>query len=83
MSAPHFNYPGYASELPEAQRFCTHCSKPLTGRIVWLEADTRDFLGMLRQDGKVPPEFSQGWWPFGRKCAARLLEQAHALETEK
>ena len=83
MTSPHFLHTGMASELPESERFCTHCQKRLTGRIVWLEADTRDFLGMLRQDGKTPPEFSQGWFPFGRTCAARLLEQSAQLEREK
>lgn len=57
---------------------CTNCGKPLGRRIVWLELDQRD--GTYHWSRDVPDEFSQGWFPFGLDCAARL-EVAAALST--
>lgn len=57
---------------------CTRCDKILThtGNEVWLELDQRfdvyhDFHG-------VPANLSQGWFPFGRDCAPKAREEAHA-----
>jgi len=62
--------PTLATELPQPERYCTACNKPLSGRVVWLEADS--VSGEYRQPGLVPAERSQGCFPFGATCARSL-----------
>jgi hypothetical protein len=55
---------------------CTCCGRSLNHKkIAWLELDQRDDTYHARQD--VPPEKSQGWFPFGQACA-RKVEKASA-----
>ena len=55
---------------------CDCCGRDIKpGKIVWLELDQRincyhDFCG------GVPEEHSQGLFPFGPTCAARLCREA-------
>jgi hypothetical protein len=70
---------GPASELDVASRFCTCCDRPLKARAAWLELDQRTFT--YHDRGDVPPERSQGWFPFGLTCAAKL-NRAAARELE-
>jgi hypothetical protein len=52
---------------------CTRCSEKLDeSRAVWLELD-RDLL-TYHLDGEVPPERSQGGFPFGEACARTILK---------
>jgi hypothetical protein len=50
--------------------FCTCCGKQLTGRIYWLELDQRT---QTYCSGGVPPELSQGGFPFGVTCAMKQM----------
>ena len=63
-----------AAELDTSSRYCTCCQRKLTGIVRMLELDQRnntyhDFSG-------VPEDKSQGWFPFGLKCAANKLRLA-------
>lgn len=58
---------GHASELDELSRKCTCCGRRLSGKIAWLELDQR--IDRYHDGGDVPPEWSQGWFPFGMTCA--------------
>lgn len=61
---------GPATDTDPSNRYCTHCKKPLNGTVAWLELDQRDNTYHDRQD--VPPEKSQGWFPFGVACARKV-----------
>lgn len=63
-----------ASELPETERWCTCCKKPLVRRFAYLELDQR--IDAYHDFGGVPADRSQGWFPFGLTCAAKLNKQA-------
>lgn len=65
-----------ASELKPDDRYCTHCKKPLKGKVAWLELDQR--TGSFHDKGGVPDNKSQGWFPFGGGCARTLLKE-HAI----
>lgn len=55
---------------------CDCCGKPLAwGRTVWLEFDRR-IDSFHDYELGVPEDQSQGWFPFGPSCAARLLREA-------
>lgn len=56
---------------------CGRAIKP--GRTVWLELDTR--IGGYHDYENVPEPMSQGWFPFGPACAARLLREARERAT--
>ena len=71
-SKPHIVGP--ASELPTSDRFCTCCKRPLRGRVAYLELDQR--TGAYHDNGGIPPEQSQGWFPFGLTCAERLNKES-------
>lgn len=60
---------GKASEIHQSERYCTCCKKPLSGKVAWLELDQR--TNDYHDDGGVPPEQSQGWFPFGMTCAKK------------
>jgi nitrate reductase alpha subunit len=56
---------------------CDCCGKPLHwGRTVWLESDQR--IDCYHDYGTVPSDQSNGWFPFGPACAARLIREARA-----
>ena len=60
-----------------ADRVCTCCDRDLTGHAVrMLELDQR--TNTYHDFGDVPPEESQGWFPFGLKCAKRKLVKHRA-----
>jgi hypothetical protein len=64
---------GPASELMTVHSMpavCTCCERPLKGNVAWLELDQRD--DTYHDRGDVPPERSQGWFPFGITCATKL-----------
>lgn len=63
------------NDLPRGNRECTCCGKMLKGKVAWLELDQR--TDTYHDDGDVPPEQSQGWFPFGVTCATNLIK-AHA-----
>lgn len=55
---------------------CHHCAKPInldTAR--HLEMDTRTGY-MHIGEAPIPEEFSQGWFPIGSTCYAKLLKQS-------
>src|SRR5262245_52060130 len=62
---------GHASELGSAERFCWCCEKPLRGAFRWLELDQR--TNTYHDRGDVPGMNSQGWFPFGLRCAKKLV----------
>jgi hypothetical protein len=51
---------------------CGRAIKP--GKTVWLELDHR--VDGYHDYENVPEQMSQGWFPFGPACAARLLREA-------
>lgn len=54
---------------------CDCCGRTINlGRTVWLELDHR--IGGYHDYENVPESLSQGWFPFGPACAARLLREA-------
>lgn len=56
---------------------CTHCGRKLdTSETVWLELDHR--FNDYHDFKNVPVEFSQGWFPFGKACAAKRLRSVRA-----
>ena len=67
---------GPASELGESERYCTCCRRPLKAKVAWLELDQR--TDTYHDRGNVPPDKSQGWFPFGISCARTLLAKANA-----
>jgi hypothetical protein len=60
--------------MPESERYCTCCERRLSGKAAWLELDQR--TDTFHDHGNVPPELSQGWFPFGMTCAKRKLAAA-------
>lgn len=66
-----------AQELDEAERHCTYCWRDLSGHAVrMLELDQR--TNTYHDFGGVPAERSQGWFPFGLRCAQRKLAEHRA-----
>ncbi len=65
-----------AKELEPQQRYCTQCGQRLARRFAYLELDLR--IDAYHDLGGVPPEKSQGWFPFGLDCARKLKESALA-----
>jgi hypothetical protein len=70
-----------AKELGHGDHYCAGCGCVLTGRRVrLLELDQRtqtyhDFRG-------VPEDRSQGWFPFGLKCAKKKIAEARKATGE-
>lgn len=63
-----------ASDLGHGSQYCTCCERELTGRAVrMLELDQR--TQTYHDLGDVPPDRSQGWFPFGLKCAKNQIAQ--------
>ena len=50
---------------------CERCGKRHLSEAVWLELDSR--TGRYHRPGEVPPDRSQGGFPFGRQCAEKAL----------
>jgi hypothetical protein len=68
---------GTFKELDQASRYCTHCERDLSGHAFrWLELDQR--TGAYHDFNDVPPEKSQGWFPFGLTCGQKLVKQEAA-----
>lgn len=65
MTAPIF---GQGDELTR----CECCGKQLLGRVRFLELDQRSQTFHDYHD--VPPNKSQGWFPFGLGCAKKLVK---------
>lgn len=66
---------------PRTVTYCTKCDEELKpGRAVWLELNC--MTGQYRAEGdpEFPEADSQGWFPFGSKCAKRAL--AEQVDTE-
>jgi hypothetical protein len=61
---------------------CTHCGKALNEKtMVSLELDQR--INEYHDFGNVPEDQSQGWFDFGKDCAAKLRAIAQRkLEAE-
>jgi hypothetical protein len=69
---PRIIYP--VTDLPEGNRKCGCCGKPLKRRCGMLELDQR--TDTFHDFGGVPAEKSQGWFPFGIDCGRRLIAEA-------
>jgi hypothetical protein len=66
---PHY---GTFTELSAGERHCTCCKRDLSGHAFrWLELDQR--TQTYHDDGDVPADRSQGWFPFGLTCAKKLV----------
>lgn len=66
-----------AASLGDGNRYCTCCERDLSGHAVrMLELDQRTYT--YHDLGGVPADRSQGWFPFGLKCAKRKIAE-HAL----
>lgn len=63
-----------AANLPKTERYCTCCQRPLARKFAYLELDQT--VNAYHDFGGVPPDRSQGWFPFGLTCARKLLGQA-------
>ncbi len=64
-------------QIADYDAWCTCCERPLNQkRMVWLELDQRDNTFHARQD--IPPEQSQGWFPFGQTCARKIAAKVAA-----
>lgn len=56
-------------------QYCTRCERKLNpNNIAMLELDQR--TNTYHDFDDVPPEYSQGWFPFGVNCAAREIHKA-------
>lgn len=65
---------GKTADLDPSERYCTCCSREIDAIFRWLELDQRTNTYHDRRD--VPEGKSQGWFPFGLKCARRLAREA-------
>ena len=62
---------------PVVDFFCTQCGRKLNEcETVWLELDQR--TGTYHDFKNVPTEWSQGWFVFGKACAAKRRRIARA-----
>lgn len=64
----------HASELGAGNGYCTCCKRPLKAKFAWLELDQR--TSTFHDFGGVPPDLSQGWFPFGMSCARKKLTES-------
>lgn len=55
----------------QSEKYCTCCGRQLKGKCAWLELDQR--TNTYHDNGDVPPDQSQGWFPFGIACARKKL----------
>ena len=61
-------------------KYCMECERELNpNRIVWLELNM--YSGNFhKEEGEIPEEESQGWFPFGSDCAKKLLNENKECE---
>lgn len=64
---------GRTCDLPSNEQYCTCCERPLSAAHRMLELDQRTQTYHDFRD--VPEDRSQGWFPFGLTCAAKLVKQ--------
>jgi hypothetical protein len=68
----------------ESELFCQKCKAPIqckdtiNGDLVWLELDQKKLTYHL--EGIVSEENSQGFFPFGKKCAEKTLKNQKTEE---
>lgn len=68
-----------AASLGVGNQFCTCCERDLTGHAVrLLELDQR--TQTYHDFGGVPADRSQGWFPFGLKCAKKKIAEARGRQ---
>lgn len=61
------------------RKHCQRCGEELhPDREVWLELDQR--TQTYTNEGAVPPEYSQGGFPFGSACAKREIAKHQAKQ---
>jgi hypothetical protein len=60
------------TKMPERDEECQCCGRLLKNECVMLELQMSTHT--YSQDGKVLQEDSQGWFPFGKTCAERILK---------
>lgn len=66
-----------AQSLGDGNMTCACCDRDLEGKAVrMLELDQRTYT--YHDLRNVPEGESQGWFPFGLKCAKKMLAQHHA-----
>lgn len=65
-----------ASDLPESERYCTCCARPLSAAARMLEHDQR--YNVYHDFGGVPKDRSQGWFVFGLTCSRMQRRIARA-----
>lgn len=53
--------------------YCTCCERTLSDTAVMLELDQRTYT--YTDEENVPAEKSQGWFPFGMRCAKKKLAE--------
>lgn len=58
--------------------YCTCCGRTLKGAVRMLELDQRS--DTYHDNGGVPVDCSQGWFPFGIACAKRMVAE-HTKKT--
>lgn len=61
------------ADNPHAAEYCTCCGRELKGKFRMLELDQR--TDTYHDRGDVPEDQSQGWFPFGMGCAAKLSKE--------
>lgn len=59
------------TRMPDRHEYCTCCERELKSECAMLELNTRTHV---YSDGGVPEEDSQGWFPFGKACADRVIK---------
>jgi hypothetical protein len=64
------------TRMPEKDERCTCCDRILKSECAMLEMDLRTHT---YHDGGVFADRSQGWFPFGKACAARVLKNGGAF----
>lgn len=60
---------------PEPGERCTCCDRELKSEVAMLEYDRR--TSTYHDRLAVPPDQSQGWFPFGKACAARKIKESY------
>lgn len=55
--------------------YCECCERKLNpAKIVWMELDLRTSQDWHLNEGELADEDSQGWFPFGATCAAKIVK---------
>jgi hypothetical protein len=61
--------------------YCECCGKKLNPKkITWLELDMRYGNKYHANEGEIADEDSQGWFPFGSTCAAKIIKNGGILQ---